>query len=47
MTPISPTVSDKDFIFPVRLSLEKLLERVSIAEHKVVIWGVSLGAMFK
>lgn len=47
MTQSSPFVSEKDFIFLCRLSLEKVLEKVNITEHKEVIWGVSFRAMFK
>lgn len=41
MTQISPILFDKDFIFPVRLSLKKVLERVNITEHKALILYVS------
>lgn len=37
MTQISPIVFDKDFIYQVKLSLKKVLERVNITEHKAVI----------
>lgn len=48
MTQISPIVSDKDFIFPVRLSPVKYWKGLaSITEHKTVFWGVSFRAMFK
>lgn len=47
VTQISPFMSEKDFISPVRLSLEKVLERMNTTEHKAVILGVSLRAIFK
>lgn len=47
MTQSLPIVFDKDFIFPVSLSLDKVLGMVNITEHKAVILGVSLRTMFK
>lgn len=39
--------SEKDFIFPFGLSLEKVSERINFTENKVVILVCLLRAVFK